>query len=121
MSRQGGIGQRERNAGAPTSAISKAGLGFRASREGRRLLRNEGSAAGKEMALHLLLNPNESPLIESWSWLRVTLSSLGSARPKTAFDALILTNFFYFTIFFFLCFVSLYIFFPQGGKKIIIE
>lgn len=117
MSRQGGIGQRERSAGAPTSAISKAGLGFRASRESRRLLRNEGSAAGKEMALHLLLNPNESPLIESWSWLRVTLSSPGSARPKTAFDALILTNFFYFTIFF--SYVSYHsIFFsPKEVKK----
>lgn len=74
------------------------------------------------MALHLLLNPNESPLIESWSWLTVTLNSqrgsLGSAGPKTTFDALILTNFLLYDFFMF----RITLFFPPKEiKKVIIE
>lgn len=72
------------------------------------------------MALHLLLNPNESPLNERGGWLVVTLNSqrgsLGSAALKTTLDALILTNFLLY--YFVLCFVSLDFFSPKEIKKL---
>lgn len=70
--------------------------------------------------MHLLLNPNESPLIESGGWLTVTLNSqrgsLGSAGLETtSFDTFILTNFLFCN--FFKCFVSLYFLPPRRFKK----